>query len=435
MVRLLLNYGANVRSRNKNNWSCVNEAITVQDRIILTELFVAMQQQLWAKWQEKLFGLFQHLSAMPDFELQMKWEFSSWVPFLSRLCPSDTHTIYKRGSSLRLDTTIVDFRNYSWVRGNVSFYFVGKTGLKGPSWCRPGDVLMVNNIDRTVVDMLETMREPALHDISADVDAMLTADTARTDTNTRAVTFTEKRGWFGGEKTENIERFTCRVYDMGGLEYTVYVRPAVLPAGAPAAASTSAEGSEIGFDAYFDPRLSSTETYERIEEKGEEISKETLAELEEFEQKAQQGTLGSGDLAALNKKEADEDGDVFEDAVEDPLPVSEAYRPRSTIRLHKGKFVRKQLTAKVWMTNDFPLSLQQLQPLLEAMAPTSNHFQKLQTFLTTKLPAGFPVKVEIPVVPAVMKAIVSFPEFQWTEVAERVMTIPSDVRQVRAPAK
>lgn len=47
------------------------------------------------------------------------------VPLLHRILPSDTCKIYKRGASIRLDTTLVDFADFKWERGDVSFLFNG----------------------------------------------------------------------------------------------------------------------------------------------------------------------------------------------------------------------------------------------------------------------------------------------------------------------
>ncbi|RCN38361.1 hypothetical protein ANCCAN_15720 [Ancylostoma caninum] len=54
-----------------------------------------------------------------DFYLELKWDFQSWIPLLSRMLPSDVCQIYKKGTQLRMDTTLADF--------NISFQMSTKT--------------------------------------------------------------------------------------------------------------------------------------------------------------------------------------------------------------------------------------------------------------------------------------------------------------------
>lgn len=41
------------------------------------------------------------------------------------MCPSDTYKVYKQGSNVRIDTTLLGFDHTSWQRGNRSYVFQG----------------------------------------------------------------------------------------------------------------------------------------------------------------------------------------------------------------------------------------------------------------------------------------------------------------------
>lgn len=47
------------------------------------------------------------------------------VPLVSRLCPSDVYKVFKRGSNVRIDTTLLGFDHTTWQRGNRSYIFKG----------------------------------------------------------------------------------------------------------------------------------------------------------------------------------------------------------------------------------------------------------------------------------------------------------------------
>lgn len=84
----------------------------------------------------------------------------------------------------------------------------------------------------------------------------------------------------------------------------------------------------------------------------------------------------------------------------------------------------KAFKATLAMSKDFPLTVQTLLDVLEVVAPFK-HFAKLREFITMRLPDGFPVKIDIPILPTIT-ATVTFQRFELRErFAEGMFDIPA----------
>ncbi|XP_035699714.1 ankyrin repeat domain-containing protein 13C-like [Branchiostoma floridae] len=100
-VHLLLAHGAPVRVKNAAGWNPLAEAISYGDRQTITSLLRKFKQQSRETLEEKRPELLQALKELGDFYLELKWDFHSWVPLVSRILPSDTCRIYKSGVCIR----------------------------------------------------------------------------------------------------------------------------------------------------------------------------------------------------------------------------------------------------------------------------------------------------------------------------------------------
>jgi hypothetical protein len=84
-----------------------------------------LKQQARENMDQRRPNLVKALKQMGDFYMELQWDFHSWIPLISRILPSDICKIYKKGCSIRLDTTLVDFSDMRWERGDISFIFRG----------------------------------------------------------------------------------------------------------------------------------------------------------------------------------------------------------------------------------------------------------------------------------------------------------------------
>jgi len=130
-VPVLIENGASVLAKNSAGWNPFQEATSYGSRDVMAEILRRQKDELVQWFNDKGQKACKAFSnSLEDFYIEMNWKFDSWIPLLNKLCPSDKYKIWKKGTSLRIDTTLVGFENLKWIIGDVSviFYVNEETG-------------------------------------------------------------------------------------------------------------------------------------------------------------------------------------------------------------------------------------------------------------------------------------------------------------------
>ncbi|XP_045880422.1 ankyrin repeat domain-containing protein 13A isoform X3 [Meles meles] len=324
--------------------------------------------------------LLQKILEAPDFYVQMKWEFTSWVPLVSRICPNDVCRIWKSGAKLRVDITLLGFENMSWIRGRRSFIFKGEDNR--------AELMEVNHDDRVVTtehfDLSQEMERLTLDLMKPkgrEVERRLTSPVINTSLDTKNIAFERTKSGFWGwrtDKAEVVNGYEAKVYTVNNVSVITKIRTEHLT-----------EEEKKRYKADRNPLESLLGTVEH--------------------QFGAQGDLTT-ECATANNPTAITPEEYFNEEFD--LKDRDIGRPKElTIRTQKFK-------AMLWMCEDFPLSLvEQVIPIIDLMARTSAHFARLRDFIKLEFPPGFPVKIEIPLF-HVLNARITFGNVNGCSTAE-----------------
>lgn len=358
--RVLLRHGANANAENGKYWTVVQEAVSSGDPELLQLCLQYRDYQRYASRTEGVPALLQRLVDTPDFYVEMKWEFTSWVPLVSRVCPSDVYRVWKRGSSVRIDTTLLGFDSMTWQRGKRSYVFKGE-----------GDVATVMEIDhdnhQVYTETMRIMPQPTDASLLAPseeaVAARLTSPIVTTFIDTEKISFERNKSGIWGwrsDKVEEVNTYECKVFGASNVELVTKTRT------------------------------------EHLTEQDKEKTKKTAKNpLESFlgiaeQHEKVQGAEANGEVCVMaNNPCSIKPEDYFD--VDVDLGNKDIGRPvDQTTKTQKFR-------ATLWLSENYPLSLQeQVIPIIDLMAVSNAHFRKLKDFITLQLPSGFPVKIEIP---------------------------------------
>ncbi|XP_050067113.1 ankyrin repeat domain-containing protein 13D [Anopheles maculipalpis] len=378
-----------------DGWSVVQEAVCSGDANILTAILEVRDLQRHIKRVSHVPQLLQHLQDTPDFYIEMKWEFTSWVPLMSRVCPSDTYKVYKRGSNVRIDTTLLGFDNNTWQRGNRSYIYKGqsKTASMIEIDHDTGEVSVehMRNIEEENIDGIRPSREA--------VNLRLQAPVICNHIDMEKISFERNKSGFWGwrsEKVESINGYECKVFGASNVKFITRTRNEHL-----GSEQARVKNSRTPLQHFLGM---TEEDYDHAAVAGSSTSalreqQPILPPYSSEDDRSPDGAEGEGsgsgqDMSAPTAEEYFSDVDLNGRDVGKPKRITAK---------------EQMFKANIWLSEEFPIRLQeQVLPILDLMSTmASPHVSKLKDFITMQLPAGFPVKIEIPLF-HVLNAVVTF---------------------------
>uniref|UniRef100_A0A672MB48 Ankyrin repeat domain 13D n=1 Tax=Sinocyclocheilus grahami TaxID=75366 RepID=A0A672MB48_SINGR len=219
-TRVLLRHNADPTHSNTQGWTVLQEAVSTGDPELVQ---LVLQYRDFRRATERLAGIPELLSKLRqahDFYVEMKWEFTSWVPLVSKVCPSDVYRVWKSGSCLRVDTTLLGFEHMTWLKGRRSYIFKG-----GES----GAMVMEVDHEKQVVYTEPLSLSPrdapsllaAMLPSQENTAQRLTSPIVSTHLNTRNIAFERNKSGIWGwrsEKTEFVSGYEAKVYSASNVE-------------------------------------------------------------------------------------------------------------------------------------------------------------------------------------------------------------------------
>lgn len=374
-VQLLLAHSSPVKVKNLAGWSPLAEAISYGDRQTISSLVRKLKQQAREQMERRRPDLIRALAQIQDFYMELRWDFHSWVPLVSRILPSDVCKIYKAGSSIRLDTTLVDFSDMKWERGDISFIFQGEKP--------PSESLTV--LDNKAKVYQRVRYEETEHEIEDEVDILMSSDILAAQMSTKGISFARAQsGWiFREDRKETVAGlYKSDIYTITGLVLESRKRREHL----------------------------STDDLQKNKAIIESLTKGNAHSLETNGEPVRRASLNPPPESSVNWL-------TYISAAPGQYPGL----GRDLVYKESSRNFRATLA----MSDDFPLSVDMLLNVLEIIAPFK-HFAKLRQFVAMKLPKGFPVKVDIPILPTVT-AKITFQKFDFRDdIEHELFVIPED---------
>uniref|UniRef100_A0A183CE97 F-box domain-containing protein n=1 Tax=Globodera pallida TaxID=36090 RepID=A0A183CE97_GLOPA len=280
------------------------------------------------------------------------------------MLPCDTFKIYKKGSRLRVDLTLIGISDRGavpkWERGDVSL-LLDMTATDGRK-----AVLMDHQ--KKVYQVIRAKSR----NLSEELDCLMSTDISSIHISTRPIHFVQAKSLLLFPKSEYVGKYKAYIYHIKGMQLVTQKRR-------------------------------------------EHLSEEDLKLNREMQRFFTDGNLPTRDVNTEGQHPQHQRPSL----APPPQPGLNwsQYLRASDKNSHLGRQMNEKDSSKecngtVAMSSEFPLSLDVVLDIFSVLEPLNPTLVKLRNLCNARLPPGFPVRVEMPIY-ATIQASMSFQHFNW----------------------
>ncbi|KAK7355359.1 hypothetical protein VNO80_14614 [Phaseolus coccineus] len=390
-TKMLMDAGANGRLKNKEGWTALREAIiNKQDKI-----GIVMVKHYWNDYERKYFRRLPRyigtMRRMKDFYMEITFHFeSSVIPFISRIAPSDTYKIWKRGGNMRADMTLAGFDGLKIKRSNQSILFLGD-GVKDDARKFPGSLFKVLHKEKEVLVLSPSKAAPTERQVKRTLNEKSRTDSVRVGIDVSEAVLVPQLTWRKKERKEMVGPWKAKVYDMQNV--VLSVKSKRVPGAPPPEARQASR--------------------ERSKKEGEKMDDILTEEEKKQLEAAMNSTDENGPSHKSNRVKKEKKEKKGKSGGHRDHKEKNTNAPSETFTSQNGENQYKRgMMPALWLSQNFPLTIDELLPMLDILAERLKAVRRLRELLTTKLPKEtFPVRVAIPVVSTV-RVLVTFTKFE-----------------------
>ena len=415
----IINSGCDCDLSSTSDISLFSYCLLFHNQRLLLKLYKQSTTNLYRKWMLNVDRILESCHHLIDFRLGFHWKFTSWIPFLSSVTPSDDFLITKIGDRLCLKATLIGYSGFRPQRGEIVLLFNPITSdldeddvqqpsqdsttknpthqLQSeedyPSFESPpphakktfkGDLFLINHTKKVYSSLIEHLLEPIPPGL---IGSFMEVDDQSIEFDMKNASFSKYSGWFrSGNKV--ISGFKTQPYNLKNLNVKLITRE-----------FKDRDGSRGQTRAQLRKNLQTA-----IKTKPKKSAKSNKSHSEQETLSPEEQKKLESDLSK-SVSQLKTDLLANSNSTTEPLPEPRQYKT-STRSLN--------LSAHLQMSKDFPILISDLIPILKAFVPISKYFNIILEFLSQlnlletevssknqNLHPGFPVQVEIPLLASV----------------------------------